>query len=106
MSNMVLNLKTVQNVQLIRWASHKNAFPFNSISLHTGLGFFLGFITNELLGKFKLSPPVKKSFEARVGSQIAIILLKRYLKCCTIPINSVAMTYSKRKLQNHKEVEV
>lgn len=49
-------------------------------------------------------PSSKKIFEAWVGSQIAITLRDTYIIVQAL-LNSVAMIYSKKKTQNHEEVE-
>lgn len=62
-SSTALNIKVAaQNAHLMLCISCKNAFQFYSPSLKTGF-YFSVCITNESLGKWKISPPVKKAFK-------------------------------------------
>lgn len=85
MSNMVLNLKrATQSDQPTCCMPYKNAFPFYSLSLQ--MGFFFSFHYEWVTWKMEDFPSSEKCFQAWVGSQIAIILLKTYLQYCVSPI--------------------
>lgn len=85
MSNMVLNLKrATQSAQPACCMSYKNAFPFCSLSLQ--MGFFFSFHYKWVTWKMEDFSSSEKCFQAWVGSQRAIILLKTYLQYCVSPI--------------------